>query len=160
MTIYIITGLLVLFSFIADYKKTIKAFKIAGKKFYNILPDFLFMLILVSLIIYFIPDSSISTYLNNNNKLLSMFIALLLGSITLMPGFIAFPICGILLQKGISYMILAAFSTTLMMVGIVTFPLEKKYFGTKVAIIRNIISLIIAIITSIVIGWCLDGSII
>jgi len=53
------------------------------------------------------------------------------GSITLMPGFIAFPLCGILLKKGVTYMVLSAFSTTLMMVGFVTFPLEKNILGLK-----------------------------
>jgi len=157
MSLYIVTGVLVLISLIADYKKTIKAFKIAGKKFWTILPDFLFMLILVSIILYVIPDKIIYDYLGNNNKILSVFVASLLGSVTLMPGFIAFPICGLLLQKGVSYTVLAAFSTTLMMVGIATFPLEKEYFGFKVAVIRNIIGLIIALITALVIGICLDG---
>ncbi len=37
-------------------------------------------------------------------------------------------------------MVLAAFTTTLMMVGVMTYPVEKEYFGAKVTIIRNLIS--------------------
>ena len=157
MAIYIITGTIVLISIIVDYRRTLKAFNIAGKKFWKILPEFILMLIIVSVLLYDIPDRVIYDYLGNSNKTLSVIIASLLGSVTLMPGFIAFPVCGLLLQKGVSYMVLAAFSTTLMMVGIATFPLEKEYFGLKVTVIRNVIGLIIALITSVVIGFCLDG---
>jgi hypothetical protein len=38
-----------------------------------------------------------------------------------------------------------------MTVGFVTFPLEKKFLGPKVAIVRNILSLVVTIITAIVI---------
>ena len=152
--LYIATGLALLISFIADKKKSIKAIKIAYKMLVKILPSFLMMLMFISILLYLIPDSVISAYLENDNKFIGLALASFLGSITLMPGFIAFPLCGILLQKGISYMVLSAFSTTLMMVGIITFPIEKAYFGIKVTIIRNVISFLIAIIIALVIGFC------
>jgi len=49
-------------------------------------------------------------------------------------------------------MVLSAFTTTLMMVGILTFPIEKEYFGIKVTIIRNVISLFIALIVAVITG--------
>ncbi|MCK4795797.1 MAG: hypothetical protein KAT05_00370, partial [Spirochaetes bacterium] len=52
----------------------------------------------------------------------------------------------------VAYMVVSAFTTTLMMVGILTYPIEKEYFGTKVTIIRNLISLIIAFIVAIITG--------
>ena len=85
-------------------------------------------------------------------KYLGVLIASLIGSITMMPGFIAFPLGGILKQNGVLFMIISAFTTSLMMVGILTFPIEKKYFGTKVAILRNTVSFLIAIIVSIFTG--------
>ena len=150
--LYSITGLALLISVIIDRKKTTAAIKISYKKFVNILPAFLIMLIFVSLVLFFVPDKMISNYLGNNDKITGIALASLFGSITLMPGFIAFPLCGILLEKGVSYMVLAAFSTTLMMVGILTYPIEKEYFGVKVTIIRNLISLLIAFIVALSIG--------
>ena len=74
----------------------------------------------------------------------------------MMPGFIAFPLGGILLDKGVSYMNIAAFTTTLMIVGFVTFPVEKEYFGIKATIWRNIagfiISALIAVATGVLYG--------
>ena len=49
-------------------------------------------------------------------------------------------------------MVLSAFTTTLMMVGVLTYPVEKAYFGVKVTIIRNVISFFIAFIIAIMIG--------
>lgn len=150
--LYITTGLALLISVIADRNKTITAIKISYKKLVNILPAFLTMLILVSIVLFLIPDKVISNYLGNNNKFIGIILASFFGSVTLMPGFIAFPLCGILLKKGVGYMVLSAFTTTLMMVGILTYPIEKKYFGTKVTIIRNLISFFIALIVALSIG--------
>ncbi len=150
--LYIATGLAVLISFIADSERTLKAFKMAVKKFVTVLPAFLGMLILVSIVLFLIPDRVISQYLGSSNIFTGVLFASFLGSITLMPGFIAFPLCGILLKKGVLYMVLSAFTTTLMMVGILTYPIEKAYFGTKVTIMRNIISLFIALIVAVMTG--------
>lgn len=152
MYLYIIVGLAVLASFIADRGKTLRALKIAVKRFVKILPAFLTMIILVSIVLFLIPDAVISNYLGGSNKSIGVIFASFFGSVTLMPGFIAYPLCGILLKKGVAYMVLAAFATTLMMVGILTAPIEKAYFGMKVTIIRNVISLVIALIVTVVIG--------
>ena len=150
--LYVITAFALSLSFIANRKKTLMAIKIAVRKFINILPAFLTMLILVSVILYLVPDKVISNCLGNNNKFVSMIFASVLGSITLMPGFIAFPLCGILLKKGVPYMVLSAFTTTLMMVGVLTYPIEKEYFGVKVTVIRDTISFFIAIIVALMTG--------
>lgn len=150
--LYSVTGLALLISIIIDRKKTLTAIKISCKKFVNIIPAFLIMLILVSIVLFFVSDKMISNYIGSNDKFIGVILASLFGSITLMPGFIAFPLCGILLKKGVSYMVLSAFTTTLMMVGILSYPIEKEYFGVKVTIIRNVISFFIALIVALSIG--------
>ena len=149
---YAITGLVLLISFIVNKQKTIKAIKISFIKFKKISPTFITMLMLVSIILFLFPDEVISNYLRNSSKFISVLLASFIGSITLMPGFVAFPLSGILLTKGVPYMVLSAFTTTLMMVGIITFPLEKEYFGVKVTVIRNTISFFIALIVAIITG--------
>jgi len=149
---YIITIILVVISFVKDIARTKKAIKIAGKRFLCIAPILLAMIILVSIILYFLPANNISEYLSSNNKIKGMIAALIIGSFAVFPGFIAFPICGILRDSGVSYMILSAFSTTLMLVGIATYPLEKHYFGRKATIIRNVAGFFMAIIVAIITG--------
>jgi uncharacterized membrane protein YraQ (UPF0718 family) len=150
--LYILTILALLISIFESVEKTIEATKVALKKFVNILPAFLSMLILVSMILFFVPDKIILKYLGAHNKFIGIVFGSFFGSITLMPGFIAYPLCGILLKKGVTYMVLSAFSTTLMMVGILTYPVEKAYFGTRVTIIRNVISFIVAIVVALMTG--------
>ena len=150
--LYVIAGLALLVSLIANREKTVRAVKIAVRRFVNILPAFLTMLILISVVLFLIPDEVISNYLGSDNKFTGILLASFFGSITLMPGFIAFPLCGILLEKGVAYMVLAAFTTTLMMVGILTAPVEKAYFGVKVTVIRNLISFFIALAVAMMIG--------
>ena len=150
--LYIATGLALLLSFIINREKTFKAITIAIRRFVNILPTFLGMLILVSIVLFLIPDKLISNYLGKNNIFIGVLFASFFGSITLMPGFIAFPLCGILLKKGVLYSVLSAFSTTLMMVGVLTYPIEKEYFGVRLTILRNIVSLFIALVVALMTG--------
>lgn len=153
--LYIITIGSIIFSFLKDRRKTFQGLKIAVHKLIDIMPAIITMLIFVSVILYLVPDKVIYSYLGskNNTILIGVFLGSFFGSITIMPGFIAFPLAGILLKKGVSYMVLSAFTTTLMIVGILTFPIEKEYFGVKVALIRNIIGLFIALTVAIVTGF-------
>ncbi|MFA5167350.1 MAG: hypothetical protein WC530_02330 [Candidatus Omnitrophota bacterium] len=140
-------------SFSANFKKTVLALKTAWREFFQILPTLVIMVILVTILLFLVPDQVIVAYLRNHDKWIGFLFATLFGSITIMPGFIAFPLCGILLKKGVAYMVLSAFANTLMMVGVATFPLEKRYFGTKAALMRNASSLFIAIIVALVTGF-------
>ena len=149
---FIITGTALLISFFINREKTLKALKIVFWKFAMLIPAFLIMLILVSVVLYLVPDKVISHYLGSENKFSGFIFASFFGSITIMPGFIAFPLCGILLKKSVPYMVLSALTTTLMMVGVLTYPIEKEYFGIKVTLIRNIMSFLIAIIVALTTG--------
>ncbi|MFC1912231.1 permease [Chloroflexota bacterium] len=150
--LYIITGLALVVSFIINRERTLRALKIAARQLINILPAFLLMLILVSVILFLVPNEFITKYLGIANKYVAVLVASVLGSAIFMPGFIVFPLAGVLLTKGVPYMVLSAFTTTLMMVGVLTFPVERAYLGTKVTIIRNTISLFIALVIAVITG--------
>ena len=139
-------------SFAFDRKKTVMGFKRGWKMFQNVLLPFLNILILVSVVLYFIPPSVITQYLGANSGALGFSIAALVGSVTLIPGFISYPIAAGLIQQGASYAVVATFMTTLMMVGVVTLPLEIRYFGRRVAITRNVLNFVAAVIIGLVVG--------
>ena len=151
--LYIICGLLLTASLIADRRKTLKALRIAWKKLLKILPAFGIMLVFVSVILFLVPEDVIIRYLGTDNSVFSIGIAALLGSIAMIPGFIAFPLCGILKDQGVTWSVIAAFSTSLMLVGIITFPVEKQYLGVKTAVLRNIIAFVMSLIIALVIGF-------
>ncbi|MCP4163738.1 MAG: hypothetical protein GY760_27070 [Deltaproteobacteria bacterium] len=141
-----------LISFIKDKGKTGKALKIAIKNCIKISAPIILMVLIISITLVFLPAELISKYLGNENKLAAIGSASLIGSIALLPGFIAFPLSGILLQNGVSYMVISSFTSTLMMVGILTIPVERQYLGLRVSILRNTIALLTALIIAVVTG--------
>ncbi len=150
--LYIVAVVALLVSFIADRGKTGKALKITLKKLRRILPGYLHLLILLSLVLL-ISDSIIIKVLSVANPLIGLGTALAIGSITMIPGFISYPLAGVLVEHGVRTMVVAGFVTSLMMVGIVTFPVEKAYFGMRLALLRNGIALAVSLIISIAMGF-------
>ena len=155
MDSYIFYGLaivLLILSYIKDKKKTKMAIKKAWKAFENILPQFLVVIVLVGFLLAVFDPDTISKIIGAESGWIGVLLAGIIGSITLIPGFVAFPTAAILLENGAGYMQIATFVSTLMMVGIVTLPVEIKYFGKKISIMRNIFAFFFSFIVAIIIG--------
>jgi len=144
--IIILTAILTLISFVFDKKKTLKGIKKGMMMFFKILPTLLSVIIIVSLVLYLVSDEVLIEYLGENAGLGAYISAAVIGSVSIIPGFIAYPLAGILLKTGVSFSVLSVFITTLKMVGILTIPIEARFFGLKVAIIRNLLSFVGAIL--------------
>jgi len=121
--LYAVTAGLVIGSLIKDRKKTKKSLMKAWKAFENILPQFLGIIALVGIMLAVLNAEVISKIIGSSSGWPGVVIASLVGAITLIPGFIAFPTAAMLLQGGAGYMQIAAFISSLMMVGVVTMPL-------------------------------------
>ncbi len=156
LLLYIITLILLLISFLKDHKKTIKALKKSWKVFENILPQFITVIFLISGLMAILNPESISKIIGDNSGWFGVFLAMIIGSITLIPGFIAFPVSAELLRNGAGILQIAAFISTLMMVGIVTLPLEISYFGKKFAYIRNISAFVFSITIAFFVAWVVN----
>ena len=155
MDSYIFYGLaivLLLLSYIKDKKKTKKALKKAWKAFENILPEFLVVILLVGFLLAILNTETISKLIGSESGWFGVILAGIIGSITLIPGFVAFPTAAILLENGAGYIQIAAFISTLMMVGIITIPVEIKYFGKKISILRNVLAFFFSFIVALIIG--------
>ena len=150
--LYILAAVLLFLSFIKDKKKTKMALKKAWKSFENILPQFLSILVIIGIMLALLSPETISRLIGKQSGWVGMIIASIIGSVTLIPGFIAFPLASALLKSGAGYMQIAVFVSTLMMVGIVTMPVEMKYFGKKATILRNVLAFVFSYIVAIVIG--------
>ncbi len=146
ITMILITAVFVIISFIVDWQKTIKGIKKGLMQFIKILPTLLSVIIIISIVLYFVSDELLMEYLGKNAGWEAYISAAFIGSVSLLPGFIAYPLAGILVKSGVSYAIIAVFITTLMMVGILTIPIEAKYFGLKTALLRNVLSFLGAIV--------------
>lgn len=151
MTIlFIITGILVVISFIANRHKTLKGLKRGAMQFLKILPTLLTVIIFVSIAMFFIPEEMILKNLGDEAGIAGYAGAAIVGSISLIPGLISYPLAGMLLESGVSYGILALFITTLKMVGVMTIPVEAKYFGMKVTLMRNGLSMLGAMVIGVI----------
>lgn len=148
----IIAAIAIIASLIADRRKTWKGMKKGLTMFVKILPAILSVLILVSIFLYMLPNEIIVKYLGKDAGLTGYVFAAIAGSIALIPGFIAYPLAGILVKTGVSYPVIAVFITTLMMVGILTLPVEIKFFGVRTSLIRNTFYFLGAIIIGFLIG--------
>ena len=154
--LYAVTAVLLLLSFLKDKNKTRLSLKKAWKAFENILPQFLSILIIIGIMLAVLSPEVIASLIGKQSGWFGMIIAAAIGSITLIPGFIAFPLASALLKSGAGFMQIAVFISTLMMVGIVTLPVEIKYFGKKAAILRNVLAFAFSFVVALVIGVVLQ----
>lgn len=155
--LYVATVILLIISYKKDRKKTKKALKKALKAFENILPQLLSVMVLVGVILAIFDSEAISKIIGAESGWIGTGVAAVVGAITLIPGFVAFPTSAILLENGAGYMQIGVFVSTLMMVGVVTLPIEIKYFGKKVSILRNILAFLFCFIVAYIIERVASG---
>jgi uncharacterized membrane protein YraQ (UPF0718 family) len=156
LILYGLAGSLLTVSLVKDKQKTKKALKKAWKAFENIMPQFLAILLLIGLMLSVLTPEMISRVVGSESGLLGMMIAAVIGSITLIPGFVAFPLAAALLDNGAGITQIALFVSTLMMVGIVTIPVEMKYFGKRATLTRNAFAFAMAIVVAVIMGGVLS----
>lgn len=150
--LFIITIGALIISLFKDKSKTLNSIKSAKGMMNGMLSDIIGVLLLIGLILSLVPPEKIESLIGSGSGLLATIGAALVGTITLIPAFVAFPLIGSLKANGAGLITLTAFLTTLTMVGFVTFPLESKTFGRKFAIKRNLLSFIFAILIAVGLG--------
>lgn len=148
----VLSAVIAIVSLIKDKKKTFKAMKKSKGMMGNMLGDIVAIIFLIGIVLALIPPESIKSAMGSSNTFLSTVIGAVAGSITLIPAFVGFPLAGSLVDAGASIIPAVAFLTTLTMVGVVTFPLEKKEFGTKFALTRNLLSFGFALVIALMMG--------
>lgn len=151
--LYILALGALIFSLVKDRKKTKMALKKAIKSLNNILPQFLAVLMMVSILLAYFDTELISRFIGVRSGFWGVLGASLIGSITLIPGFVAFPAAAELLKNGAGVAQLAAFVSSLMMVGVVTIPLEISFFGKRITFMRNSIAFLFAFVAAAFVSW-------
>ena len=155
--LYSLAIILLAASYLKDKSRTKKALKQSWKSFENILPELFVIMLLIGVLLAVIDHELISSLLGESSGWFGVILASIIGAITLIPGFVAFPTAALLLKGGAGYMQIAAFVSTLMMVGIVTLPVEVKYFGKKISYTRNVLAFMFSFIVAIVVGMVVSN---
>lgn len=149
---YAVALSLLLLSLIKDRQKTRRSLIKAWKSFANILPQMLGMITSIGLLLALLSPAVISSIIGSSSGWWGVLLAAIVGSITLIPAFVAFPMAAILLENGAGYMQLSAFVSTLTMVGLITLPLEIRFFGKKFTILRNSLAFVLSFVVAFVIS--------
>ncbi len=152
ITIYGLLDICLVVSLIKSKEKTKKAFKIAGKALLKTAPSLLTVLGIVGLTLGILTPETISRLVGAEAGFTATIIAAVIGAITLIPSLVAFPLAGSLLRSGATVMTISAFVTTLVMVGVVTAPMEVKALGKKFTLLRNGLGFIAALIIAGIMG--------
>jgi len=144
-----ITAVALVASLIADRRKTLMGVRRGLRMFVNLLPTLVTVLAAVSLLMAAVHPTTLERWLGGGGPV-PFVAALIAGSIALIPGFVAFPLAGVLKDNGATTAVLAGFITTLLMVGVVTLPIEIRFFGRRIAILRNLLAFGGAVVVALV----------
>ncbi|SNS30311.1 hypothetical protein SAMN05446037_1007119 [Anaerovirgula multivorans] len=150
--LYAVVFILLMASYRKDARKTKTALKKAWKSFENILPQFLGVIILVGILLSVLNPQIIGAIIGGQSGLMGTVISAVIGAITLIPGFVAFPTAALLFENGAGLVQIAAFISSLMMVGVVTIPIESQFFGRKLTFWRNISAFIFSFVVAYIMG--------
>lgn len=155
ITIYGFLAVCLIASLIKSKEKSKKAFNVAGKAFLKSAPSLLTVLGIVGLTLGILTPETISRLVGAEAGFTATIVASVLGAITLIPSLVAFPLAGSLLRSGATVMTISAFVTTLVMVGVVTAPMEIKTLGKKFTLLRNGFGFLAALVIAGIMGMIL-----
>lgn len=158
LILYGIAIMLLLFSSIRDRNKTRIALKKAWKSFENVMPQFLGIIFIIGIMLAILKPEVISHIIGKESGIFGVILSAIVGSITMMPTFVAFPTADMLLKNGAGYAQVGALVSTLTLVGVITFSLEARYIGKKAAFYRNFIAFMFSFVVAFVIGKVVGGS--
>ncbi len=152
LILVVIAGSFFGYSALKSKEKTKESMKVARHLLATTFVEIIGVMAIVGWVLAMLPPELIRQWLGNSNHLLSIILAATVGTVTIIPAFIAFPLSKSLLHSGASIAAIAAFITTLTMVGFATMPIEMRFFGKKFTLHRLWVSFAAAIVIAIMMG--------
>ncbi|MFW6237689.1 MAG: permease [Halanaerobiales bacterium] len=153
LVINLLTLGLLIYSLRKSSKLTLKALKKSLIKGISLAPWMVGIILFIGVIMSFVPPEMIESYLGGEMNLVKMGGAALVGTISMIPNLVSVPLAGSLVESGASYTVIAAFLTTLTMVGFVTLPLEIRELGGRITFWRNLLAFFFALFIAAGIGF-------
>ncbi|MCL2891682.1 permease [Brenneria tiliae] len=112
----------------------------------KLLPFVLAIIILTSIIRYYIPQDAIVHYLGSSSHFhTDVFLGSFLGCFFEGPSIIAFVIGAILMQQGASAGAITSFISSFSMIGLIAIPLEIKELGVKFTLTRFFVTFLFSL---------------
>ena len=157
MLLYGSAAVLLFLSWLKSREKTRAALKKAWKSCLGVLPLFFAILLCMGLLLSFVDESTMRQALGQESGITGIILSGIIGSVTLIPAFAAYPAAAELLRVTGGYAQITMLITSLMMVGIVTLPMESRFFGIRAALWRNGLGLVYSFALAVFIGAVFGG---
>jgi uncharacterized membrane protein YraQ (UPF0718 family) len=135
-----------------DRPRARQALRAAARMFAGLAPTMAIIIVLISLMTAFVRPDDISRFVGEQAGFAGTLAIAAVGAVLFIPALIAFPLAASLLESGASVQAVAAFITTLTMIGVVTLPLEIKELGRRMALLRNVFSAVLALAIALAMG--------
>ncbi len=148
---------LLLLSWRKSPQKTRAALKKAWKSCTGVLPLFFAILLCMGFLLSFVDEAVIQQVVGRESGMAGIVLSGVIGSVTLIPAFAAYPAAAELLRVTGGYAQITMLITSLMMVGLVTLPLECRFFGLKAAVWRNALGLAYSFALAVFMGMVFGG---
>jgi uncharacterized membrane protein YraQ (UPF0718 family) len=155
LIINIIAIVALLISVIKNKEKARQSLKMAGKTFISMLPMLFIIISIIGLLLGFVPPEQISRFIAEQSGPGGVLIIGIVGALMHIPALLSFPLAASILESGASVTAVVAFITTLTMIGMITLPLEIQILGKKMALLRNGISFVVALLIAFLMGMIL-----
>lgn len=134
-----------------DRARTEAALRKAARSGLNLLPSLLAMTAGVGFTMAVVPASAMARLFQAHGAA-GFFLLAGIGALLTIPAPMAYPLAGSLHRMGAGLPALASFITTLTMVGLLTAPLEVKAFGRRFTLVRQSLSLVLALFIGALMG--------
>jgi uncharacterized membrane protein YraQ (UPF0718 family) len=111
----------------------------------------------MGLLLSFVDESLIQQTVGRESGLAGVVLSGIIGSVTLIPAFAAYPAAAELLRVTGGYAQITMLITSLMLVGVATLPLECRFFGMRAAVWRNTLGLVYSFALALFMGALFGG---
>ena len=157
MLLYGSAAVLLFLSWHKSREKTRAALKKAWKSCLGVLPLFFAILLCMGLLLSFVDESTMRQALGQESGMAGIILSGIIGSVTLIPAFAAYPAAAELLRVTGGYAQITMLITSLMLVGVATLPLECRFFGVRAAVWRNALGLAYSFALALFMGALFGG---
>ena len=157
LILYSTASILLFLSWRKSREKTRAVLRKAWRSCVGVLPLFVAILLCMGFLLAFVDEAVIRQAVGKESGMAGIALSGLIGSVTLIPAFAAYPAAAELLRVTGGYAQITMLITSLMLVGLVTLPMESRFFGLKAALWRNGLGLVYSFALAVFVGAVFGG---
>jgi len=139
--------------FLKNKKKGIEAIHVGIQTIVEMLPMILIIIGIMGIATSFVSPEKVSESLGDRSGLRGFLVISIISSFLQIPGVIAFPIASTLWESGAAVSVVAVFASASTMASILTLPIEMKYLGKKLPIIRIVLTYFVCVAVGLLTGF-------